>query len=87
MITRDQAITANEFHTKRAAYSPHPRHKYRACITWRRNGKTTLWKTRPEWFRAPVKYGLYAYGAVSHMNASEFYVPEECPYCRKDGDA
>jgi hypothetical protein len=31
----------------------------------RRNGKTQLWKTRPDEFRIPVKAGLRATGSVT----------------------
>ena len=33
---------------------------------WRRNGKTKLWKTRPNEFKIPVKYGMYDYGYITH---------------------
>ena len=32
---------------------------------WRRNGKTKLWKTRPDQFKIPVKHGLYQYGYIT----------------------
>lgn len=30
----------------------------------RRNGKTKLWKTMPDRFRIPIKYGFRFYGAI-----------------------
>lgn len=42
--------------------------------TWRRNGKTQTWKTRPDEFRIPVKFGLYGYGQITHLNADEVQV-------------
>ena len=84
MITRDQAISVNEFHTKRLGATNAIHHKARACITWRRNGKTQTWNTRPNDFRVPVKFGLFAYGSITREVAGHFYVPEECPFC-KDG--
>lgn len=34
----------------------------------RRNGKTQVWKTRPNEFRIPIKYGFRSFGAVTHDN-------------------
>lgn len=31
----------------------------------RRNGKTQRWKTRPNEFRIPIKYGFKSYGQVT----------------------
>lgn len=61
-ITKEQAMTEDVFHDK-----DHRR--------WRRNGATKLWKTRPNDFRVPVKFGLYAYGYVDQSNASRFHLP------------
>lgn len=40
----------------------------------RRNGKTVAWKTRPDQFRIPVKYGLKTYLNITHENANEWRV-------------
>jgi hypothetical protein len=37
--------------------------KYWRC---RRNGKTQLWKTRPNEFRIPVKFGFRYCDAITH---------------------
>ena len=34
----------------------------------RRNGKTQLWKTRPDDFRIPIKYGFKSYGEIDQGN-------------------
>ena len=34
----------------------------------RRNGATKVWKTRPNDFRIPIKYGFKGYGAITHQN-------------------
>ena len=47
---------------------------------WRRNGMTKTWKTRPGEFRIPIKHGLRAYSYLTHDNAHEFHLEEECPY-------
>lgn len=71
MVTKEQALTENRFKFKIS----NPRHKsygeYRSC---RRNGKTKTWKTRPDEFKVPVKYGLYEYFYITHENAGEFEV-------------
>tara|TARA_Y100000034_G_C6811393_1_gene364657 strand:- start:324 stop:779 length:456 start_codon:yes stop_codon:yes gene_type:complete len=36
------------------------------------NGKCRTWKTRPEEFKLPVKYGLYKCLYINEKNASEF---------------
>lgn len=38
---------------------------------YKRNGKTKLWKTRPDHFRIPVKRGLYDFGYVTQENISK----------------
>jgi hypothetical protein len=43
----------------------------------RRNGKTQLWKTRPQDFRIPIKAGLRAYGEITPRTA--------CRICEIDG--
>lgn len=37
----------------------------------RRNGKTKLWKTRPDEFRIPIKYGMYGFGYITEENMSD----------------
>lgn len=34
----------------------------------RRNGRTKLWKTRPDEFRVPVKAGLRSCGEITHTS-------------------
>lgn len=36
------------------------------------NGKVVFWKTRPEDFRIPVKYGLYHCFYITPTNASDW---------------
>ena len=40
----------------------------------RRNGATKLWKTRPEEFKIPVKYGMYEYFYITQDNAHEWTI-------------
>lgn len=70
MITKEQAMTLNDFHFQIS--NPKNKHYlgWRRC---RRSGMTKTWKTRPEEFKVPVKYGLYESFYITHENAGEFY--------------
>ena len=74
MVTKDQATTANMFH-------------YGDCSgrveRWRRNGVTQTWKTRPDEFRTPIKFGLYAYSQLTHHNAADFHTEDDCPHGKR----
>lgn len=72
-ITREQALTANEFHIRY-----HPKDK---CQKWRRNGQTQTWVTRPNNFRIPVKHGLYEHAQINHLNNESIYIASECLHC------
>jgi len=41
---------------------------------WRKNGKVKTWKTRPNDFRVPVKFGLRDFGQVDQDNLKYCYV-------------
>lgn len=58
MLYRSEAIdpSVTEFHEDHERGA-----SYR---TWRRNGQTVTWKTRPAQYRVPVKFGLYRYGQI-----------------------
>lgn len=71
MITFEQALSATEFHENHE-----PAGK---IYTWRRNGVTQTWKTRPGEFRIPVKYGLRNYSQIYDHDAQDFHVAGECP--------
>jgi hypothetical protein len=45
----------------------------------RPNGKCQTWKLRQNEFRLPIKYGLYDYGAITHLNAANFHLASDCP--------
>jgi hypothetical protein len=42
----------------------------------RRNGRTQLWKTRPDDFRIPVKTGFRACGQITPANVDYFRIVE-----------
>ena len=80
MLTKEQAINEHEFHAGTCKRTIGPR----GGVTtkqevWRRNGKTQTWKTRPEAFRVPVKYGLYQYSNILEWDAKDFHVASDCP--------
>lgn len=73
MITKQQAMTKDEFHIR----------SHHRCSHWRRNGKTQTWKRDPERFRVPIKHGLYAYGQLTserHRDSPLVHVASECPF-------
>jgi hypothetical protein len=70
-ITRNDAMTCHEFHENHE-----PAGKIYA---WRRNGATQTWKTRPEDYRLPVKYGLRSYDAITPASAHLFHRADQCP--------
>lgn len=74
MITKAEAMTAREFHEESIPCDG------KRSNRWRRNGKTQTWKTRPDEFRVPVKFGLRGYGNITELNASDFHTAENCPY-------
>ena len=82
-ITKYDAIWADYFHFNgydaRTGTLVYPDPKT-GCEQWRRNGKTQTWKTRPDEFRVPVKYGLYAYSQIREYDASNWHTPSQCPY-------
>jgi hypothetical protein len=78
MITKAQAIESREFHAGSCTRHVGPRGGVtEKTEVWRRKGQTQLWKTRPDDFRVPVKYGLYGYGSI--YNNNDVHVPEDCP--------
>ena len=68
MLTKDQAITARQFaHVSMKDSRGDP-------LRCRSNGKCQVWKTRPDEFKLPVKYGLYQYFYITNDNANEWSV-------------
>lgn len=65
MVTKEQAVAAewrDEF-TKTVGAK---------VYTARVNGKCKTWKTRPDEFRLPMKYGLYECFYIDNSNAHEW---------------
>lgn len=71
MVTKDEAMVASNFTFK----IQNPNHKaYGQLRNCRRSGKTQIWKTRPNDFKVPVKYGLYESFYITQDNADQFTV-------------
>ena len=84
MITREQAITSREFHYGKCTCTVGPRGGKTVKVeTWRRNGATKTWKTRPDEFSVPIKYGLYGYSSIEHWDAAEWHAAEDCPLLKE----
>lgn len=82
MITKEQALTANEFHENHSSIiqvGPRGGRTLPKIFRWRRNGKTITWKRRPDQFSVPVKFGMRDYGRITESNAHTFHAAEDCP--------
>ncbi len=87
MLTKDQALTSQEFHAEGCTRHVGTRGGVTEHIeVWRRNGKTQVWKTRPDEFRVPIKHGLHAYGAITEVSARWYHVAKDCPLLRTEGE-
>jgi hypothetical protein len=85
MVTKDQALTERDFHYGNCSQPVGPRGGVRLYQEkWRRNGGTKTWKTRPEEFRVPIKYGLYGYSYLDQGNAAAFHISADCPLIHLD---
>ena len=85
MITREQALTAREFHEEEACtrtVGPRGGVTVKQRV-WRRNGQTQTWKTRPDDYRIPVKHGLKGYAQIRPEDAHRIHAAEDCPLNRK----
>lgn len=79
MVTKEQALTAKDFHFGECVKTVGPRGGVRITQEiWRRSGQTKTWKRAPDAFSVPIKYGLYNYSYVDHTNENTFHVAEDC---------
>ena len=82
MLTLTIDLDANEWHENGCTVSrgtsgraaPRVIGQYR----WRRNGRTQTWKTRPEDFRIPIKYGMRSYDEIAPHNVDRFHDAASC---------
>jgi len=63
MASKEQALTCDNFTDKYGR-------------TWHRNGRTRTWRSkgRELEFRVPLKYGLFDYTYLTHLNAESWTV-------------
>lgn len=85
-IDRQNALTARDFHhsddcAQGVTIGPRGGIAYPRTEEWRRNGATQTWKTRPDEYRIPVKYGIRTYGALTQNDARAWHIGRatECP--------
>jgi len=74
MITKEQAL---ELKSGDIIYESDAYNADGSQRRWRINGMVKTWKTRPKEFRVPIKYGLYDYNYLTHINASRFDLVEK----------
>jgi hypothetical protein len=84
VITKEQALTANEFHILECKKLIGPRGGVKIIQEiWRRNGKTKTWVRDQDRFRIPIKRGLKTYGYITTeqlcYNPNLAHVAEDCP--------
>lgn len=75
MITKAQAVAATH-HNEFVHVSAKQADK-RTPVRCRVNGKCQIWKTRPEEFKLPVKYGLYQSFYITQDNAKDWSVAND----------
>ncbi len=79
MVTKEQAQVESHFHYGECVRTIGPRGgETLKQENWRRSGMTKTWKTRPDEFSVPIKYGLYNSSYLTHSNASEFHTAANC---------
>ena len=71
MLTKEQAMTAAEFHHKGC------RDGFVQRV--RRHGPTQTYAENPAYFRVPIAYGPFPCGFITHNTREDYHVVEECP--------
>ncbi len=70
MVTKEQALSANRFTHATLKNAD------KTALRVKRTGKTQTWKTRPDEFKIPVKYGLYESTYITNLNADQWNVEQ-----------
>lgn len=85
MITKAQAVElgnrqGTEIHYGECVRTVGPRGGETLKIErWRSNGGCKLWKTRPEEFSLPIKWGYKGpYSYLTQDNAGDFHLGQDC---------
>jgi hypothetical protein len=80
MVTKQQAMECHTFHFGQCKRHTGPRGGVTEFVEhWRSNGQCKTWKTRPEEFSLPIKYGLWSYSYLTNTNAHQFHTKADCP--------
>lgn len=83
MITKEQAMLAShgdEIHFGKCWKHVGPRGGVKMNMEiWRVSGKCKTWKTRPNEFRLPIKFGMYNNSSVNEVNCDQFHWVSDCP--------
>jgi len=83
MITREQALALRSgtlLHAGTCTRLTGPRGGVRVRQeVWRVSGQCKTWVTRPEAFSVPIKFGLYASSYLTHANAANLHLADDCP--------
>lgn len=78
-LTAEYIATGREFFsvtTNVKAFNREDKKRGFKVYRLRRNGATQYWKTRPDHFRIPVKYGIREYGDIVQDDVVEYYPTE-----------
>ena len=95
MITREQALHSQAFHFEDGPKGPCSRTVgprggvTESIVRARRNGMTQTWKTRPDEFRIPVKYGIRARDqfSIHEYDANRWHAEEACPLLQAEAQS
>lgn len=86
MITKEQAVEAGAYRASRTFYHATLRNSDGSAVRCRASGRCKVWKTRPDDFRLPVKYGLRDYFYITPRNAHEWLVNDPTTRALKNGE-
>lgn len=79
MVTKEQALTEDQFHYGNCTRATGPRGGVREhVVVCRRGGATKTWITRPDDFRVPIKVGFKEHGEITHQNCHQFHTAGDC---------
>lgn len=80
MLSKEQAMRCDTFHYGTCTRRVGPRGGVKERIeSWRRNGATQTWKTRPDEWRVPLAHGLYAHTQLWNRDVEAWHAAEDCP--------
>ena len=84
MITREIAVAAGGSWGRVTFYHRTLRNSRGERVECRTNGKCKVWKTRPDDFQLPVKYGLRDCFYITPHNAGDWLTAEQVALADKE---